>query len=255
MGFRGVNFAAIAKFNSAASSELLTFYDTQVSNHLQLQSMEPKSQTFAPSSFRCKRKSWFRLRGVEPDMLKTPDHVLEFKAQLGTACHRVIQTHLKQALGTDWIEVKDYLDTHPIPYNYELTVDGLETKVALLDPPMRFACDGIIRWKEKIYLLEIKTADYASFANLTDPKVEHLDQITCYSAILGLPDVIVIYQDRQTGDMKCYEHHISSDASIGVINTMREIQQFAKYNLAPEKLSSGDYMCSNCEYKIKCSQW
>lgn len=255
MGFRGVNFAALAKFNSAASSELLTFYDAYVSRKLQLESMEPKSHTFAPSSFRCRRKSWFRLRGVETDMLKIPDRVLEFKAEMGIACHQVIQTNLKAALGPDWVEVPDFLKEHPIPYEYKLETAGLETRVAISDPPIRFACDGIIKWKGNTYLLEIKTADYASFADLTDPKSVHLDQIACYSAILNLPDVLVIYQDRQNGDIKCYEKHIASDTLDSVIATMRDIQKMAQCNLAPDKLPSGDYMCNNCEYKVKCSQW
>ena len=109
MGFKQVNFAAIAKFNSATSSQFLNFYEDYVIHKLQENSKSTKSKTFAPSSFRCDRKCWFRLRGTETDILKSPDPVLNFKAELGTARHLVIQSNLQAALGADWIDVEDFL--------------------------------------------------------------------------------------------------------------------------------------------------
>ena len=33
------------------------------------------------------------------------------------------------------------------------------------------------------------------------------------------------------------------------------VMQMAEANIAPERLPIGDYMCSNCEYKLKCKEW
>lgn len=255
MSFQPLNFASIAKFNSAASSKLLSFYDDFVTQKLREESLQPKAQTFAPSSFRCARKCWFRLRGVETDMLTTPDLILNFKAEVGTARHLVIQSNLKAALGSDWLDVEEFLSDHPIPYEYVLTKNGLETLVEIKNPPVRFACDGIIRWNDKIYLLEIKTADYDSWNSLTDWKAEHKDQIKCYSSLLHIPNILVIYEDRQYGGMKCYEEFVNDLESQAVLERMSYIQQMVEYNLAPERVPDGNYICNNCEYRLKCKQW
>lgn len=255
MGFRELNFTHFAKFNSAASSDLLTYYEDNVIKRLREESAKPKSRTFAPSSFRCDRKCWFRLRGTTPDTLMSPDVVLNFKAEVGTARHVVIQTNLRDLLGVDWVDIEQFLTEHPIPYQYTLTKNGLETLISISDPPIRFACDGIIRWNRKLYLLEIKTADYSSWESLTEPKSVHMDQIRCYSTLLGLPDVLVIYEDRQYGGMKCYEIHISDAESKAITDKFAYIQQMVEYNLAPSRLDYSDYACHNCEYQKKCKEW
>ena len=257
MAFRNIDFAHLAKFNSASSSEFIEFYENLVTSKIAECSDRLPSKTFAPSSVRCQRKSWFRLRGVSPDILKQPDLTLEFSAEIGTACHRIIQNNLKSALGEDWIAVKDFLAANPIPFVYTLTEsdDGLETKVEIEDPPVRFACDGIIRWKGKLYLLEIKTSEYSSFNDLTDAKPIHLDQIKCYATLLGISDVLVLYQDRQYGNLKCYELYISDADKSKIMADFKHVQYMASANLAPDRLDRSDYMCVNCEYRKKCGDW
>lgn len=259
MSFRSANFAHLARFNSAVSSDFLDFYENFVDSKIAEKNSEPSHKTFAPSGFRCKRKMWFRLRGTEPDQLKQVDRVLNFTAEIGTACHKIIQSNLKEALQDDWIPVDRYLQEHPIPYDYTLKQDddGLETKIEILDPPIRFACDGIIRWKGKLYLLEIKTSEYSSFDELTDPKSEHIMQVKCYTTLLGLSGVLFMYQDRQYGSLKVYEMNVSDADKQMVTNTMKYVQDMAEANLAPEPLPKGDKWCTpnQCPYYKKCAQW
>lgn len=257
MGFRSINFAHLAKFNSSASSEFIEFYENLLDEKIKEKVSKPSSQTFAPSSFSCSRKSWFRLRGVNPDKPKSVDRTLNFTAQLGTACHVEIQKNLKSALGPDWISVKDFLDANPIPYTYTVEEDenGLETKVAIDNPPVHFACDGIIRWKGKIYLLEIKTSEYSSFNDLTDPKPIHLDQIKCYATLLGISNVLVLYQDRLYGNLKCYEVTVPDKDKQAILDEFKYVQFMVDANLAPEGLPSNDIRCSQCEYAKRCKEW
>ena len=259
MGFKPANLARLARFNSAVSSDFLDFYEDFVEDKILHKISEPAHKTFAPSGFRCKRKMWFRLRGTEPDQPKKVDRVLNFTAEIGTACHRILQNNLKQALKHDWIDVSEYLKSSGIPYKYECTKseDNLETLIEFLDPPIRFACDGIIRWKDKLYLLEIKTSEFSSFDDLTDPKDEHIMQVKCYATLLGLSDVLFVYQDRQYGGLKVYEFHVSDNDKISVVNDMNYVQQMVEANLAPEPLPKGDKWCSSnyCPYYLKCSQW
>ena len=259
MSFKPANLARLAKFNSAVSSDFLEFYETFVDNKIKLKNSEPAHKTFAPSGFRCKRKMWFRLRGTEPDQPKSADRVLNFSAEIGTACHRIIQNNLREALQDDWINVSEYLESSGVSYQYSCKSggDGLETQIEFKDPPIRFACDGIIRWKGELYLLEIKTSEFSSFDNLTDPKDEHIAQVKCYAALLNLSKVLFVYQDRQYGSIKVYEYTVTDNDKSQVIDTMHYVQDMANANLAPEPLPKGDKWCtpSMCPYYKKCSEW
>lgn len=253
--FREVNFAHLAKFNSDASRILIDTYETQITKTIQEKCAGPSSCTFAPSSMRCKRKSWFRLRGAKPDYLDNPDSVLDFTANIGTAIHAMVQKTLSQALGDDWIEVEDYLSEHPIAYSYALVKSGYETRVEIADPPIKFACDGIVRINGKYYLLEIKTADYSSWDKLTEAKPYHMDQIKSYATILGIESVLTLYVDRQYGGVKSYEYLISLPEMMQVKQDMAYVLDCLSKNLAPERLPATDYMCRNCEYRLKCQEW
>lgn len=255
MGFRELNFSSLAKFNSAVSSKFISIYENAVVKQLQSEGARPNSCTFAPSSLRCERKSWFRLRGTEPDIVTNPDLSLEFMAEIGTAIHKIIQRNLINALGEDWIDVSDYLKTHPIPYKYTVEREEYETKVQIDEPPIKFACDGIIRLDGKIYLLEIKTSEFGTWESMMETKRVHYDQIKAYAALLNIHNVLVLYVDRQYGGLKCYEEYITDYECMLVFEKFDDIQKKARASLAPPRLKESDYMCSNCEYKLKCKEW
>lgn len=259
MAFRQWEPSHLAKFNSSASSEFLEFYENILDTTIREHEEAERSRSFSPSSFRCSRLSWFKLRGTKPDKVENPDRGLKFAADIGTACHRIIQNNLKEYLNDDWVDVADYLASIEFPYDYELThsEDSLECLIAISDPPIRFACDGIIRWKDKYYLLEIKTSEFSSWSDLTDPKNEHIDQIKCYAALLNIHNVLFLYQDRQHGDFKCYEVYVSDDDMDQVKNRMKYILDMVDKNLAPEGLPKGDKWCSPnyCQYHSKCKEY
>ena len=263
MAFRSWAPQHIAKFNSAASSEFLDFYENYVDEQIKKDAARPSNKTFAASSFRCDRKSWFRLRGVQPDTVTVPDRGLQFTADIGTACHRIIQTNLKAGLKENWLSVSKYLNDleqtdYKFTYNLKEDEDGLETLVEVTDPyPVRFACDGLIRWNDTIYLLEIKTSEYSSWNDMTDPKEEHIDQVKCYATLLHLDNVLFLYQDRQHGDFKCYELKVTSLDKENIVNRFEHVMKCVKTNLAPDPLPKGDKWCnpSMCPYYKKCSEY
>ena len=255
MAFREINFKAVEKSNSKNSEFLLNLLEKGISDEIKSESARQRSCTFAPSCLRCRRKSWFRLRGTTTDIVVEPDLGLDFRAKVGTARHKDIQKTLSSVLDADWIEVEDYLSENPIPYKYELRKSDYETQVYIPELPVKFAVDGIIRINGKIYLLEIKTSEYAAFESLTKEKDVHRDQIICYSAILGIHSILFLYEDRTYGEHKSYETYISDVEHKAIIETMNEIKAMADMNIAPKKLQNGDYMCKNCEYKKKCMEW
>ena len=257
MSFRVANMAALVKYNSNVSCKFLSNYETFVLDKIRQKESEPTQMTFAPSSFRCSRCQWFRLRGVEPDVLKNPDAVLNFTAEVGTARHTVIQNNLKELFQENWIDVEEFLNDTNNPHDYVCTKseNGLETLIEFKDYPVRFAVDGIVKIDGEYYLLEIKTSEHNSFADLTDPKSIHIDQVKCYCALLGIKKVLMVYEDRQYGDLKCYELQMKQYELDDIFKSMDTILEMVQCNLAPERLPKGDYMCSNCKYKQKCKDW
>lgn len=257
MGFVPVDFGNISKFNSATSSNLINIYETALDEQIIEESARQRSQSFAPSSIRCPRISWFRLRGVQPDKVSKPDRTLEFSATVGTACHEMIQSVLSKKLKDDWIDVSEYLMRLSPKYKYSVDRSGYETRVSIEDPPIRFAVDGIIKLDNVNYLLEIKSSEYSSWKNLSDPKPHHVDQVICYASLLNLEKALMLYIDREYGDVKCFEVNISRDQIQNTWNMFAYVQNMVECNIAPEKLPTGDRWCnpSMCAYYEKCKQW
>ena len=264
MAFKSLGIEHLTRFNSAISSDFLTEYEDAWKTEVLLHDSSLPSKTFAPSSFRCKRRSWFRLRGVIPDVPKEADLKLDFSAQIGTACHRVIQSRLKDILGDNWISPTEYINLHTNDllfsvdrYKVHPNDDNLESKIEIDVPPIHFACDGIISIEDKIYLLEIKTCEFSTWDSLTEAKSEHIDQIKCYCALLGIHDVLMLYQDRYYGGIKCFESHVSNADMQHTKDTMLDILDAVQTNIAPEGLPVGDKWCSPsmCPYYKKCQEY
>lgn len=256
--FRSVEQIHLARFNSAASSAFLDLYENAVDEAIREGENSTPSRTFAPSQIRCKRISWFRLRGVAPEPETEVDRTLNFTAQVGTACHQRIQDVLSKKLGADWIDPEEYLKKANLPYKYSCNKNGFETQIEIIEPvPIKFAPDGIIFWQGKYWLLEIKTSDYSSFDKLDNPKPHHIDQVRCYGTLLNIHNVLVLYQDRVYGSFKCYEVTITDEDMRQVWNMFKEVQDCVAKHIAPPKLPKGDIWCtpSRCRYYNKCKEW
>jgi CRISPR/Cas system-associated exonuclease Cas4 (RecB family) len=257
MGFRPAGLNRIVSFNSQTSYKFLSDYNDFVTNKIRAKSLEPKHRTFAMSYIRCRRISWFRLRGVLPDKDEAPDLTLNFTADVGTACHKIIQSNLSELYGDNWIDVEDYLSELNLDYEYTVNKTEFETQVEIVSPPIRFSCDGLIKINGEYYLIEIKTADYSSFDSLTEPKPQHVEQAIGYATVLKVHKVLFVYQDRQYGNIKCFEIEVSYPQMVEMWNMFSEVQKLADACIAPPKLPYGDVWCSSsrCPYFKKCKEW
>lgn len=264
MAFRSANLDHVAKFNSATAYKLLKAYNDQVDLDIKEKSEKKPHCTFAPSGLRCERRSWFRLRGVDPDKLDSTDARLEFSAEIGTACHTIIQERLIRALNqsddVEWVDVTWYLENvlglvHNV--DFFATKNGYETQVEFFNIPVRFAVDGILKIGSEYYLFEIKSSEYASWNDLTDPKSEHVAQAQSYCTLLNLSKVIFFYIDRQYGDIKSYELAVSEDVKQSMLDMFDRVQKYAEFGIAPDPLPRGDKWCTPtyCPYYKKCSEY
>lgn len=245
------------KYNSPESKSFLDMYESNVYAALAEQEQRIPSKSFAPSSIRCARQQWFRLRGTKPDSVSCPDATLKFIADIGTHCHESVQRKLSSFLGDNWLDVETYLKFHAPAYKYTVRKNGYETQVRVEDPPVRFSCDGLIEFNDKVYLLEIKTSEAGAMKQLVGPKPEHLDQIMCYCTLMDVHDAMVLYQDRQYGECKCFTYHLSDRDKAKIVNTFEEVQSYVNRNIVPPALPVGDKWCNSsyCKYFKSCRKW
>lgn len=255
--FRPVEQINIVRFNSDTSCKFIEEYEAFWDNEIQKANIHQPSRTFAPSSIRCPRISWFRLRGVPAEAANNVDRVLNFSAQIGTSCHAVIQSNLESMLGDAWIDVEAYMKSKDFRYSYTCEKCEHETRIEIQDPPVKFAPDGIIFYKGEYRLLEIKTSEYSSFDQLTNPKSVHMDQVKCYCTLLDLDSALVLYQDRQYGSLKCYEVKVPQSEKDSIWAMFEDVMLKVKQNIAPPRLPIGDSWCTSahCRYYNKCKEW
>jgi CRISPR/Cas system-associated exonuclease Cas4 (RecB family) len=242
--------------NSPVAQNFKSMYDKIVFDKYQKEEQHVSSRTFAPSSFRCDRLSFFRLRGVPADENVNVDSVLSFSAVLGTAMHREIQSNLKEAIGDNWINVPDFLKTHDVGHDYKIgNSSEFETQLEFKNPPVRFSCDGLIKIGETVYLLEIKSSNPQPFSSLYEPKPNHIDQVKCYCALMNIDRALVLYQDRMYGQTKCFEVDVPDSEKQAVFDRMDRVMYFVNKCVAPPRLPKGDYWCTYCKYKKRCDSW
>lgn len=257
MAFRPVESTYQTRYNSEISGSFLKLYETALDESILDGETRLPSRTFAPSQIKCKRVSWFRLRGVSPEPETHVDRSLNFTTKVGTACHQTIQDVLSKKFGVDWIDPETYLAKYKPQYKYVCTKNGYETQIELIEPvPVKFAPDGIVFWQGQYWLLEIKTSEYSSFEKLTGIKSNHLDQIKCYATLLGIHNVLAIYQDRMYGNLKCFDYIVTDSDMSSIWNMFREVQTCVRNNIPPAKPEDTRYCNSSyCRYYNKCKEW
>lgn len=242
--------------NSEVSRNFLETYDLFAKEKISAERSRSRDKTISPSAA-CMRQNWFRLRGSEPDTIDTPDLTLDFMTTIGTACHEMIQKNLQAGLKEDWVDVSEYIKSQNFPYDIQCSQHGMETRLTVPEFHLKCACDGIVKINDTYYLLEIKTSDYVSFSRLEGIKDKHRLQVSIYSAVLNLPNVLMLYVDRTYGSMKCFQYYISPEQRTSTLNSLRNLIDLAEKCLPPDKLPYSSPQCASnmCPYYKKCKEW
>ena len=158
-----------AQFNSDLSMNFLRDYEQfRIDKVKSKRQNYVPSKSFSPSAFRCFRKSWFRLKGTQPDEIEHADVALKFTADIGTACHSVLQLYLSDMLGDNWLDVYSYIVNNIADENdVYVKQNGYETQVKFYKPyPISFSVDGLIQINSKPIIIEIKTVDYSAWQDM-----------------------------------------------------------------------------------------
>ena len=218
------------------------------------------SQTYKPSGMNCIRSMYYQVMGKEP--IDEPNFTNIGICNSGSDIHERIQQAVidmkENGMDCEYINVAEYVRSRELP-DIEIVQEPdfenghYETKLYNKKYNMSFLCDGIIRYKSKYYILELKTE--ASFKwqarSGVDPK--HYHQGIAYSLNLGLDEVIFVYINRDVLDMKVFMFNVDNKMRQGLIDLINECQGYVDRQIPPPKPSDlGKYACKYCGYKHIC---
>lgn len=215
------------------------------------------SKSYKPSSMNCIRNMYYQRVGIEPD-----ESIMNFTAvgitNSGTDIHERIQTyvsHMKDNnIDCEYIDVAEYIKQRNLENLNVVAKSGMETKLYHTKFNLSFMCDGIIRYKGKYYILELKTETSFKFEKRTGVDPKHYTQGTCYSLAFGIDQVIFVYINRDVLDMRAYMFEVTDDMKQEVVGKIEECDSYVKRLIAPPKPEeAGPRFCQYCSYRSSCS--
>ena len=220
------------------------------------QNARKPSQTYKPSGMNCIRRSYYEVTGKERDEFNRSCNLIQI-CNTGTDTHVRIQTAVSQmnknGMDCEWIDVAEFVKSRKLNDLEIKSQDGMETKLYHKKLNLSFMCDGIIRYRGKYYILEIKTEGSNKFWNRTDVDTTHYNQATAYSIAFNLNDIIFVYISRDTLDMKVYMFTPTDDMKQNMIGYIENCNSYIKkFKVPPKPVDVDKKTCSYCEYKQQC---
>ena len=215
------------------------------------------SQTYKPSGMNCIRASYYQVSGIEQDKESSSSYTLIGICNSGTDIHVRIQTAIEQmkdnGIDCEYIDVADFVKQRGLDYLEIKSKNGMETKLYHKKLNMSFLCDGIIKYKNHYYILEIKTEASFKWMNRQGVDPSHYHQATAYSIAFGINEVIFLYENRDTCDKKCFMFNVTDEMKENLIGYIEECDGYIKRLIAPPKPSDVvKKTCSYCAYQSQC---
>lgn len=214
------------------------------------------SKTYKPSGMNCIRASYYQLVGTQPDQSSASYSSVGI-CNSGTDIHVRIQTAVAEmwsnGMDCEYIDVKKYVASRNLDYLDIVSQNGMETKLYHKKLNMSFMCDGIIKYKNHYYILELKTENSYKFMNRKDVDPSHYKQGTAYSLAFGLDEVIFIYISRDILDMKAFLFKVTSEMKENLVSYIEECDSYVKRLIVPPKPENvAKKICNYCNYRSQC---
>lgn len=221
-------------------------------NSLEKVNSKIPNPTYKPSSIKCIRQMFFIKTRMPVEPIKT-DYQLVGIQESGSDRHIRLQKLLIENSFCDFIKVADYVKEANLGYLTVRSFNEYETHLIDNRYNLSFMVDGLVRYKDKIYILEIKTEAGQKFYTHTNPYSEHINQVACYSISLGIEDVLFIYEDRDLLTKKVYRYKVSRADKNLIINRIQKCNWFIeKHKIPPKPAEANNSFCQYCQYKKYC---
>ena len=223
----------------------------------------PGSQAYKPSSMNCIRQMYYIVTGTKGDE-ELSNYCNIGICNSGTDIHQHIQQAVldmkKNGMDCEYVNVADYVESRGLDYlevvkKPNFKKGDYETKLYHKELNMSFLCDGIIKYKNHYYILELKTEGSSKFWNREREGVDqaHYNQGTAYSIALQINEIIFVYISRDVLDMKSFMFVPTDDMKQALVGNILECDEYVKKLKAPPKpLNVAKKTCAYCTYKNEC---
>lgn len=246
-----------AQEKAPVAQSFLTDLKIAIEKYDQLNSRKP-SKSYKPSSMSCIRIMYFQIIGEEKDPGRSSYQLIGM-GNSGSSRHDQLQEVISNMtlfnMDCEYINVADFVKERKLDYLEIVKQQGHETKLYNKDLNISFLCDGIIKYKGKYYVLEIKTESTYKFGPRVDVAFEHHIQGTAYSMNLGLDSVIFLYENRDCCDLKTYEFVVSEQMKLDVIAKIELCDTYVSKLIPPPfPIDISKKTCSYCNYRHACKK-
>ena len=224
----------------------------------------PGSKTYKPSGMNCVRQSYYVITGVDADEYNAESGIIGI-CESGSDRHQRIQQAVIDMRNNDmdceYINVADFVEYRNLTEYLDIVkrpdpIHGeYETKLYHKTLNMSFLCDGIIKYHNHYYILEIKTESSYKFMNRNDVDPSHYHQAIAYSIAFGLDDVIFLYECRDNCNKKAFMYHVTDEMKQELIGYIEECDSYIKKLKTPPKPDNvSKKACSYCSYRGRCNK-
>lgn len=217
------------------------------------------SQTYKPSGMNCIRSMYYQVMGKEAK--DEPTFTSVGICNSGSDIHERIQQAVidmkDNGMDCEYINVADFVRTRELK-DIEIVKEPdfengeYETKLFNKKYNISFLCDGIIRYRGKYFILELKTEASFKWQSRTGVDPKHYKQGIAYSFNLGLDEVIFVYINRDVLDMKAFMFPVTDAMRTELVNLITECQGYVDKQIPPPKPILPTNVCKYCGYKEIC---
>jgi CRISPR/Cas system-associated exonuclease Cas4 (RecB family) len=212
------------------------------------------SDYIRPSSmYGCERMLFFqRVHGGSQNGEQIEVNLAEM-CQSGTDRHLDIQHIVETMEGVECLDLEEMvkeaqqkgIKTEFVGWNEDRT----EGRCKNDELSIYFQPDGVLRYKGKEVIFEIKTESTYQFSNRYEPKLDHKWQTTCYGMGLGIDYVLFFYEDRNFCRKKAYLWKITEEMKEAVLKKIATVNNACNTGIPPAK---SEDKCTYCRYKNEC---
>lgn len=214
------------------------------------------SQTYKPSAMNCIRQSYYSMVGKDVDE-NSSSYIGVGICNSGTDIHIRIQNAIQQmkdnGIDCEWIDVAKFIKQRKLNHLEVLSQGINETKLHHKVLNMHFMCDGIIKYKKKYYIVELKSESSNKFYTRDGVDPTHFKQGTAYSLSFEIPDVLFIYISRDNLDMKSYMFTPTDEMKQDIVDYIETCDGYIKRMITPPiPKDVARKTCEYCSYKTIC---
>ena len=257
-----MGLASLIKVAQGKNAESVSFEDAFLKEYEEaVKRKELRERQVAPSDYirpssmyGCERMIFFqRVHSGSLNGEQSEVNLIEI-CQSGTDRHLDIQHIVERMEGVECLDLEEMvkeaqakgIKTEFVGWNEDHT----EGRCKNDELSIYFQPDGVLRYKGKDIIFEIKTESTYQFNNRYEPKEDHKWQATCYGMGLGIDYVLFFYEDRNFCRKKAYLWKITEEMKEAVLNKIRTVNEGIKTGIPPVK---NDSKCTYCKYKNECA--